>query len=60
MRTPVKCENCGVKWERVTVFGPNLELTEDLQYNCPNCGSNWYVGITDDKMVIEVTTVKKS
>ncbi len=41
MRIPVKCKNCGIKWLRVIVFGVNLELTEDLQYNCPKCGSNW-------------------
>jgi len=42
MRIPVICKNCGLKWLRVTVFGSELELTEDLQYNCPKCGSNWY------------------
>ncbi len=42
MRIPVKCKNCGLKWLRVTAFGTDLELTENLQYNCPKCGSNWY------------------
>ncbi len=41
MKILVKCKNCGIKWVRVTVFGSDLELTEDLQYNCPKCGSNW-------------------
>lgn len=42
MRTPVKCKNCGLKWLRVIAWGPSLEMTGDLQYNCPKCGSNWY------------------
>lgn len=48
MREPVVCKNCGLKWLRVTVFGPNLELTEDLQYFCPKCGSNWCEPIKED------------
>lgn len=42
MRMSVKCKNCGIKWLRVTVDYPPLEMTGDLQYNCPKCGSNWY------------------
>ena len=42
MRVPVKCKNCGLKWLRVTVFGEVSEFTDDLQYRCPHCGSNWY------------------
>jgi len=42
MRIEVKCLNCGIKWVRVTNFGSDIELTVDLMYNCPNCGSNLY------------------
>lgn len=42
MRVIVKCLNCGITWERVTTFGGNIELTEDLMHNCPNCNSNHY------------------
>ena len=42
MRILVKCLNCGIKWVRVTVFGDTSENTEDIQLNCPNCGSNYY------------------
>ncbi len=42
MRIVVKCLNCGIKWERVTSFGSNIELNDDLMYNCPSCGSNYY------------------
>ena len=41
MRQPVRCLNCGMKWLRVTTWGDVLELTEDLQYYCPKCSSNW-------------------
>ena len=49
MRQKVKCLNCGIKWERVTVFydGVSLELTENLMYNCPNCNSNYYESIEE-------------
>lgn len=42
MREVVKCLNCGLLWQRVIAFGLNVELNEDLMYNCPKCGSNWY------------------
>ncbi len=48
MRQPVVCKNCGLKWLRVTVFGSELELTEDLQYLCPKCNSNWCESIPAD------------
>ncbi len=53
MRTPVICKNCGIKWMRVTqppMAGGNgdIELSSDLQCNCPKCGSNWYEEITND------------
>lgn len=56
MRIPVKCKNCGIKWERVIAFGnlSDLELTVDLQYNCPKCGSNWYEEIKDEREVSNV------
>ena len=41
MRQPVECKNCGIKWLRVTTFGSDLVMLDDLQYNCPKCGSNW-------------------
>ena len=41
MREIVKCLNCEIKWVRVTVFGPDLELIDNLMYNCPNCNSNY-------------------
>ena len=41
MREPVKCKNCGIKWLRVTTFGTDTVLIENLQYLCPNCHSNW-------------------
>ncbi len=40
MREPVKCKNCGIKWLRVTAFGCESVMTEDLQYLCPKCGKN--------------------
>lgn len=40
MRTVVKCLNCGIIWVRVIAVG-DLEMTVNLQYNCPACGSNW-------------------
>lgn len=49
MRTPVKCKNCGIKWLQVTHFGPDIEFTEDLQYNCPKCGSNWHEEVIEEK-----------
>ena len=42
MRQIVKCLNCQIVWVRVTMFGCTCEATEDLMYNCPRCGSNWY------------------
>ncbi len=42
MRQIVKCKNCEITWERITAFGSNIELTVDLMYNCPACGSNYY------------------
>ncbi len=42
MRITVKCNNCGIYWQRVTACGEPLEFTDNLQYNCPKCGSNWY------------------
>ena len=50
MRTPVKCNNCGIKWVRVIAWGDSLELTEDLQYNCPNCNSNDYDARSDQSI----------
>ena len=50
MRIPVLCKNCGLKWIRVTAFGSTLELTEDLQYNCPKCGSNWCEEIQEQEV----------
>ena len=47
MRTLVICKNCGIKWLRVVAYG-DLELTVDLQANCPACGSNWCEPITED------------
>lgn len=42
MRVVVKCKNCGIVWERITAFyDGTVELTEDLQYVCPKCSSNW-------------------
>ena len=50
MRVPVKCKNCGIYWERVTAQYPPSEMNEDLQYNCPQCGSNWYeVAVIEEK-----------
>ena len=49
MRIPVLCKNCGIKWVRVTCFGSNIELTEDLMYNCPACGSNWCEQLVEEK-----------
>ena len=42
MREIVKCLNCGIVWQRIICFGEPLELTENLMYNCPKCGSNYY------------------
>jgi predicted Zn-ribbon and HTH transcriptional regulator len=46
MKYPVKCKNCGIKWLRVIEFG-DLEMTVDIQHNCPACGSNWFEGIEE-------------
>ena len=42
MRILVRCLNCGIKWVRVVCSGTSTEAYEDLQFNCPACGSNWY------------------
>lgn len=49
MREIVKCLNCGMKWVRVTApyDGETLEMTENLQYNCPKCNSNYYEPIQE-------------
>ena len=45
----VICQNCGMKWLRVTAFSKVPEDTEDLQYDCPKCGSNLWL-ISEDSM----------
>jgi len=52
MRIKVICNNCGIKWVRVTTLGYEIELTEDLVYNCPKCGSNDYM-VQDDADTIK-------
>ncbi|MDD5510890.1 MAG: hypothetical protein PHI12_08770 [Dehalococcoidales bacterium] len=47
MKIPVICNNCGIKWVRITQHPmagglDDIEYTDDLQYNCPKCGSNDY------------------
>lgn len=50
MRIRVKCVNCGLIYDRVTIgFGGDVELTEDLCYNCPKCGSNAYERLSEEK-----------
>ncbi len=49
METPVKCLNCGIKWVRITSFGTETVLTEDLMRNCPSCGSNYYEEDDEDE-----------
>jgi len=49
MRQPVECQNCGIKWERVVAGAGETVYNWDLQYNCPKCGSNWYVEIEEVK-----------
>ena len=51
MRIPVKCLNCGIKWERVTPSMEPLELLMDLQYNCPKCESNWFERIDESEVI---------
>lgn len=53
MRRNVKCLNCGLLWTRVTTLydGTTIELIEDIQYNCPKCGSNWYEVAKENKDV---------
>ena len=53
MRLPVICKNCGLKWIRVTVYGSELELNDDLMYNCPKCNSNWYEVIVLPEVEVE-------
>ena len=38
----VKCLDCGLTWERIIVPAEATYtiLNEDVQYNCPKCGSN--------------------
>lgn len=40
----VKCNNCGIKWVRITVDSNpgGTVANEDLMYLCPNCNSNDY------------------
>ena len=57
MRIPVRCKNCGLKWLRVTAFFPPLELTEDLQYNCPKCGSNWFEPIEESEIEVGIEKI---
>ena len=47
MRQLVGCLNCGLKWVRVTAWGSTTEPTEDIQYYCPKCGSNYFKPIED-------------
>ena len=44
MRTPVICNNCGIKWVRIVALSMESEPVYlcDIQPNCPNCGSNDY------------------
>lgn len=49
MREIVKCLNCGIKWERIIAWGETIELTENLMYDCPNCNSNYYEVLIEDK-----------
>ena len=51
MRTPVICKNCNIKWLRVWNRGvsTDIEFNEDLQDNCPSCGSNWYDEIKEEE-----------
>ena len=59
MNTPVMCKNCGMKWLRVTIrLGEHTEFTEDLQYNCPKCGSNWCEPIKEEYTNIITTDGK--
>ncbi len=51
MRVPVECKNCGIKWLRVTALGADIEMLDDLQYNCPACNSNWYGPVPDEAEV---------
>ena len=51
MRVPVECKNCGIKWLRVTTFGTDIEMLDDLQYNCPACSSNWHGPVRDEEEV---------
>lgn len=53
MRIPVVCKNCGVKWLRVTVQGPETELIADLQYYCPKCGSNYCEAIPEKEVMYD-------
>ena len=53
MRETVKCKNCGIVWVRVTAQY-DLEMTENLMYNCPNCHSNWYEGVDETDKKAEV------
>ena len=44
MKTPVICNNCGIKWVRIVPAdstSANIPPA-DIQYNCPKCGSNDY------------------
>jgi Zn finger protein HypA/HybF involved in hydrogenase expression len=42
MRIKVVCNNCGIKWVRITCEASSLEYNDDLQHNCPKCSSNDY------------------
>ncbi len=50
MQIPVKCLNCGTKWLRVTIQGTQNEATENLQYECPKCSSNWCRLLSDEEI----------
>ena len=49
MRTPVECQNCGIKWLRVITWGSDVELNDDLMYNCPNCIINFFEPVEGTK-----------
>lgn len=59
MRQPVKCLNCGLKWLRVTTFGSQLEMIDDLQYNCPKCGSNYCELLPEKETIATITKPQK-
>ena len=47
----VHCLNCGITWERIIPSAGTW--TEDIQVNCPACGSNAFRRLVGDQELVD-------